>query len=566
MKKLVSLLLAVLMLCSVTGALAVEYNEPGTYPIAKEKVSLTIAIPDNVKIEDFETNMQTLLMEEEVGVDLVFQIYPSTDFNTKINLMVMSGDPLPDIIIGSFKNAEVYAWAKEGALAPLTEYYADPDIAYELTKAIERTGTNFFTQMVMPDGEIYAIPALNQSYGNEFPDKYFLYQPWLDKLNLETPTTTEELYNVLKTIVTSDPNGNGIADEIGIAGYGGIRAGSTVSGGQWFGYLMNSFIYNDNKINFLNVDEEGKLYYAYTTEAWREGLRFIKKLFDEKIIAVESLTQDEQQWKSMINTDEMTVASLVWTSTSQITTTDEELPEYPGLKRAQLYDCVGALTGPEGVQYATFEPSAASPRFIVSADCKDPETAFRFGDYMVSHQMSNLPRWGWPGIHWDWVDEAKTEDWKKYDTAVMGAEPSLFIYWTGGDFWSLTQQNFTWMGTGPFIRGYGDANGRIVEPDPAKEGTVKVLGLGEDAGALYQESDWRPANTFTALMYNSEESDVIADIQASLNTYVEEKTAAFLMGNLDLDKDWDAFLAELKTIGIDTALEINQGVYDRTFK
>ncbi|MBE5783030.1 MAG: extracellular solute-binding protein, partial [Clostridiales bacterium] len=176
MKKLVALFLAALMLTSVASALAVEYNAPGTYPICKEKVTLTVAIADNVKIEDFETNMQTLLMEEEVGVDLVFQIYPNTDFTTKINLMVMSGEPLPDIIIGSFKNAEVYAWAQEGALASLTEYYNDPAIAYELHKAVVRTGTNFFTQMIMPDGEIYAVPALNQSYGNEFPDKYFLYQ------------------------------------------------------------------------------------------------------------------------------------------------------------------------------------------------------------------------------------------------------------------------------------------------------------------------------------------------------------------------------------------------------
>ncbi|MBE5781806.1 MAG: extracellular solute-binding protein [Clostridiales bacterium] len=560
MKKLVALLLAALMLTSVASALAVEYNAPGVYPIAKEKVSLTIAIPDSVKVEDFETNMQTLMMEEDVGVDLTFQVYPNTDFTTKINLMVMSGEPLPDIIIGNFKNAEVYAWAQEGALAPLTEYYNDPAIAYELHKAVVRTNNNFFSQMVMPDGEIYAVPALNQSYTNEFPHKLYIYQPWLDKLNLKTPTTTDELYTVLKTIVTSDPNGNGIADEIGIAGYGGIS-------NSWFCYLMNSFVYNDNKTNFLNVGEEDKLYYAYTTEAWREGLRYIKKLFDEKIIAVECLTQDQDQWKSMINTDTLTCVSV--TGTSQINSVDEELAAYPGMVRKQLYADLAPMVGPEGVQYATYQPSAASPKFIVSADCKDPETAFRLGDYMVSHDLSNITRWGWPGIHWDWVDEAKTDDWKNYDTAVAGAEPSLFIYWTGGDFWSLTQQNYTWMQTGPYIRGYGDANGRIIAPNPETYtgGTATGFnGLNDNHAKHYQESSWRPEKTFTTLMYTPEESAVIADIQASLTSYVEEATAAFLMGNKDLDKDWDAFLAELKVIGIDTALEINQDVYDRTFK
>ena len=59
---------------------------------------------------------------------------------------------------------------------------------------------------------------------------------------------------------------------------------------------------------------------------------------------------------------------------------------------------------------------------------------------------------------------------------------------------------------------------------------------------------------------------MITDIQATLTSYLEETTAAFLMGTKDIDAEWDGFQQELKTIGIEKALEINQAAYDRAYK
>ena len=39
--------------------------------------------------------------------------------------------------------------------------------------------------------------------------KMFIYEPWLDALGLEMPTTTEEFYKVLVAFRDMDPNGNG---------------------------------------------------------------------------------------------------------------------------------------------------------------------------------------------------------------------------------------------------------------------------------------------------------------------------------------------------------------------
>ena len=48
--------------------------------------------------------------------------------------------------------------------------------------------------------------------------KIWINQTWLDNLGLDVPTTTEELYTVLKAFKENDPNGNGIQDEYPLVG------------------------------------------------------------------------------------------------------------------------------------------------------------------------------------------------------------------------------------------------------------------------------------------------------------------------------------------------------------
>ena len=45
-----------------------------------------------------------------------------------------------------------------------------------------------------------------------------------------------------------------------------------------------------------------------------------------------------------------------------------------------------------------------------------------------------------------------------------------------------------------------------------------------------------------------------------------ETGAAFPMGTKDIDAEWDSFLKELVTIGIEKAPEINQAADDRAYK
>ena len=105
---------------------------------------LTVTIWEDIRVEDFETNLQTLAIEREANVDLTFNVLPATDYTQRINLMVMAGgQELTDIIMVVPGDAMVYQWAQEGAIVPVTRYYRDPALSPNIHEAFRRVGRNF---------------------------------------------------------------------------------------------------------------------------------------------------------------------------------------------------------------------------------------------------------------------------------------------------------------------------------------------------------------------------------------------------------------------------------------
>ena len=208
MRRLMFFIVMVLFVCSL-NLFGGGKGQIGTTSAESGPVKLTVAMAENLRVKDFETNNMTLLVEKGVNVDMDFMVLPSSDYNQRINLMVMAGSSdLPDVLIGNqfFSDSTVFTWALAGAIIPLTKYYKDTNASANFHEAQKKANANVLPQITMPDGEIYGIPKFNQSMGNEHRAKGWYYEPWLKKLGLQAPATSVEFRNVLKAVVTSDPN------------------------------------------------------------------------------------------------------------------------------------------------------------------------------------------------------------------------------------------------------------------------------------------------------------------------------------------------------------------------
>ena len=536
MKKTFSwiLVLALLLTCLVIPASA-----------ESDPVVITVTVGDKTNVEDYNTNLQTLYVEEKLGVDLQITALDSSDYTSKINLMVNAGDKLNDVIVGSFGSAVIYGWAQEGALTPITDYYYDETVAVNILDAIDRVGYDFRSLMVLPDGEIYAFPNLNQSYGNEHGEgRLWIYKPFLDTLGEAVPTdgfTTEQFEALLEKAVATDMNGNGINDELGVVGYGGV-------GGQWFNYLMNPFVQCNDGKNWMIVND-GVVSFAYTTEEWRQGVEWIKGLLDKGLIPDEALTQDFATAKTMVNTEE--VIALCWAYTNADGMTDP-------VRKGEYY-VVAPLVGPNGVQNVTYNPSVPGDHTVISADCENVEMAFKAFDLMLCEELSITTRFGERGVEWDYVTDLDNPD--DYENPYQ-AFPGKILVYNDSQYWgSGAMQNKSWMQANAFVRQYGIAAGMVVPKGNASEFDLRF----SEGCTLYQTGGYNPEEYIAKLVYSAEEQEIVTDVQTDLNAYVLETTAAWLTGAQTLDDvSWEAFQKQVEELKAADWLEVAQAAYNRS--
>lgn len=539
MKKLTGIICLLMCVCLMGSAFAEftsdpNLNAPGVLPICKETVKLTIGVCSNPNIIDYETNVMTKMLEEEGNFDLEFVTYTVNDMIEKLNLAIQSGgDDLPDILLFGqktrVKNTAVFNWATQGYIIPITDYIKNS--SYFFTESMIASGTDLIPMMTMPDGEIYALPAYARSLGNEYQHKNWIYQPWLDALDLEAPTDAESLYNVLKAFKEKDPNGNNQPDEIpAICFNTGKR--------YFFRSLLSMFLDVGNSDGIAVKD--GKLYPMYITEEYREGLRYIKKLFDEGLISPMTFTQDEAQFKALMASETTLVGFSVKPSlTTSLPATDPRRAEYVGIAPFAMAD---------GTVITPYTPTTAHPSFIITSNCKTPEAAYRLGDLLCSEKYTVLTRWGVEGVDWVTPPEGSVALY-----ASMGYEPYLME--TGTISWG-SPQNQCWVCEGPAVRGYKIPAGMVWNGNPLDSEYMIAQIMPEYVGK-------GPAEYCTSLTYTEEENEIIAEPLTNINSYVDEALAEFVTGARDIDKDWDAYVNEINNNSLDEVLEIMQAAYDR---
>ena len=191
MKKLVSLLLAVLMLVTCTSALA------ETTLTAIWRLPATFQVEDNPVIKAWG---------ERTGVTLDVEAPPISNYTDRLNIVMASGD-LPDVLYVQNFDATYQQWARDGLLLDLTEY-----LTPEKMPIASSVLTEDELASAMVDGRLYAFPRVQTK-----PQDCILYRgDWLDKLGLKIPTTPEKFAAVMTAFATQDPDGNGIDDTYGI--------------------------------------------------------------------------------------------------------------------------------------------------------------------------------------------------------------------------------------------------------------------------------------------------------------------------------------------------------------
>jgi putative aldouronate transport system substrate-binding protein len=97
--------------------------------------------------------------------------------------------------------------------------------------------------------------------------------------------------------------------------------------------------------------------------------------------------------------------------------------------------------------------------------------------------------------------------------------------------------------------------------DPLFYGRRVGLIVGKNQECKPKSGEYVPSLNFT-----EDELNQINEIQTTLKTYVKESKTRFVTGDMNIDKDWDAYIKEINNIGLDKFLKVCQTAYDRMYK
>ena len=537
-KKISALVLALLMVSALaaTGLSEDNVTAPGEYPIAKEPVELTVFVTARPNVDDFVNNTATKYLEEKLGIKLKFVVAPDEEARQKLNLLFSTGD-YPDVILGTWKlsRTEVDYYSAQGLFIPLDDLIEEYGVN---TKKVFEEYPYAVTFSTMSDGLIHTLPDVVDGMHTSGSMKIWYYQPFLDALGMEIPTTTEEFVTYLKAVKDNDPNGNGVADEVPAAGslYG------------WHSYpvdyLLQAFLYNDPAGARLRVTEDGVVETIASTEEFREGLRFIKSLVDEGLLDKNTFTQDLNSLIMLSENSPDPILGVSWGGFEG---------SFADLSGSRWKDWVigPPLEGPEGVSYSYFNPDYAYYlKSAITSTCENPEIAFRFIDALYDREIYMNTQIGVEGEHWAWAEEGEE------GYAGEGVWKRLV---SSGD----VPPNTHW-----------DQNGNMFQNDAFRIGEVIDVEADPMESILYfgTVDYYVPTRPSIDILYpalvvpTEDDAQEMSSLEVDISTKIAEMMVRFIVGEADLDADWDAYVNDLEAAGMSRYLELKQKSYDEYLK
>ena len=509
----------------------------GVFPIVDEKMSITafVAAGDTL-VEDYQDNDFVRYLEEKTNIRLEVDVAPAgTDASQKRNILLATGD-YPEIFIdGLGGKAETQIYGGQGVIIPLNDLIAEYGVNtrkafadFPLVKA----------NLTLSDGTIYTLPTVGECFHCSLAPKMWVYQPWLDKLGLDMPATTDEFKDMLIAFRDLDPNGNGLKDEIPLSGMiqfdGGID-----------GFLMRAFVYSPGNIGGYGslgrmYLDEGRITAAFNQPAFKEGLIYINDLYRENLIAPDAFIQDINQYLALgENPDTVLMGAAAGPHMGVFTQFDGESGRW------LEYKVVPPLEGPGGLRIARYNPPYGGGAWAITDRAANPDAAFRLGDAFYEKDVMLHNLYGREGIEWAWAEPG--------ELGINGLQAVWKALVGRGEINSTSW----WNQAGPNIQSAAFRLGQVNDgPESLEvvlfnETKIKMEPYQADIDMI-----------IPPLNFDEDVTAEYIDLEGTLATYVNEMIARFIVGDVDIEDGWDDYLAELDTIGLPRYIELMQEAYD----
>lgn len=447
-------------------------------------------------------------MEEATGVKLDIY-YCSTEVVADQLQLLTVADSYYDLMQGVCPN---YAGGGTKAI--------EDEMIIDILPYMEENMPNYWAYMQDPAVSKLVIndqgyvPMLSGIYTDYYYTDQGLWvrQDWLDDLGMDKPETLDEFTEMLQQFKSEE----GASEPLTLLGTGVLNPlGAT------FGTVPGGVII-----------EDGTAVYGDISDGTKEYLTYLNGLYEDGLISSDFVSYTESQTKppedvvfdgktGVFNEDVMSTPSY----TNNVEGMDLRALPAPLPEAGQKLDN-GPIAALVSSQY----------NISIAESCENKEIALQYIDYLFTEEGKMLANWGTEGVTYDMVDGTPTfKDEILNDP--MGFQIGLLINICPG-----------------FIRMI-DWDVTYLSYNEAQKEAVDIWMTAFDSSDATFPQDY--------VTYTVDESETKSELESGIQTYCEECRLKFIIGDMDIEKDWDSYVAAVEEMGLAELMEIYQAAYDR---
>ena len=457
-------------------------------------------------------------LEERTGVKIEY-IHPQPGQEAEQFQIMLASDDLPDMV--------KYQWNTfpGGPQAAIDDEYIYNlnDIIDEWAPALKKTleSNDFWNKSAKnDDGNYYSFPMISEEGILQTVYGIIIREDWLEKANLQFPETISEWDKVLTTF----------KNDLGARAPMAINPKTLVAS---FGPAYN--VYTDW---YLNGD---KVVYGAMEPGYKEVLAQLKDWYDRGLIDPDFTSlQSKVINAQLLNGETGVIAGYAGGNIGDFLQANADVEGF-SITGAKFPTPEKGTIPEYGRTASTISMSHGTG---ISKNCKNVELAARFLDYGYTEEGHEYLNFGIEGESFNWVDRDGVK-YPEYTKFITDNEDDL----------TMTEAMDMYVQAG--------YSGCFVQD------TRYIEQYYRRPQQKMAQENWAQTNMQKHLLPEvyiaQEKADADADIMAAVSTYVDEMTVKFITGRESLD-NYDKFIEQLKTFGIEEAIANRQEAYGKYLK
>lgn len=526
-KRVVSAMLAAAMVGSLMAACTggnkgggeVEYVTPPDYDggelyanakMSDEAIHPTYALRTNATFtEDTEAYKW---IGEITNIYFKPMPIPLANYTQKIGVIMASGD-YPDFQACRLP-ATVKKYGPEGAFVNLGDLIEQGKMP-NLKKALDESTEDAYTVLKAPDGEIYGAPRI-YTY-DMLHESYLMRTDLMKKWGFpERFETHEELYKFMEKCKEEYPNSTPLGCKWGA---------NTLFNGM--GHQFDAWI----DLAYLDPGDKKTYICGPLQPGFKDMIEFMNKCYTNGILDPEWATCSDEQYAEKVLNDKIMVNFGYMTECDEMTANGKKTnpdfewkpvipPAEGGRMKVGIADCYHRI-------YQTLK--------VVSSDSEYKKELVQFIDWMYSKEGADVINYGKVGETFDYDAEGNVTLNPNVKTAlnpegtIITADMGIGAEWTSIE----SEEGEKLKSAGPIA--------------------LEAMAKHREAGAVMFA---QPSLTFNPDQQTKKDS-----LSAPISTYRDEMMYSFTTGQTPMS-EWDNFINQLKTMGVEDLVAIYQEVYD----